>query len=113
MKAAGLIALGAALGALLRWRLALLLTGPWGTTAANLFGCLLLGFFIARTSPQQAAWPFFVIGFCGSLTTFSSFVFDLWRQGPGTEGLHYLTLNLLGGFLLFIVAFSLFRPAVP
>ena len=113
MKAAALIALGAALGALLRWRLAFTLTPPWGTTAANLLGCLLLGIVVARTSPQHAAWPLFAIGFCGSLTTFSSFVFDLWRQGPGITGAHYLALNLLGGFALFILALSLFRTPGP
>lgn len=113
MKSLALIAFGAALGALLRWRLALVVAFPWGTTCANLLGCLILGVLVARVSPQQAAWPFFAIGFCGALTTFSTFVFDLWRQGPGLSGLTYLSFNLLGGFILFVVAVNLFRPAAP
>ena len=113
MKALSLIALGAAAGAILRWRLAIVITFPWGTTCANLLGCLLLGILVARVSPQHGTWPLLAIGFCGSLTTFSSFVFDLWRQGPGLSGMGYLALNLLGGFLLFVLAFNLFRPAGP
>ena len=113
MKMAVLIALGAALGALLRWRLAVVLTAPWGTTGANLLGCLLLGVLLAKTSNQHTVWPFFAIGFCGSLTTFSGFVFDLWRQGNSVSGLHYLSWNLLGGFALFILAIRLFRPDGP
>ncbi|MBM65411.1 MAG: hypothetical protein CMH55_04160 [Myxococcales bacterium] len=111
MKPFALIAVGAALGALLRWRLALIMTFPWGTTCANLLGCFILGILVVRVTPQQAMWPLIAIGFCGSLTTFSTFVFDLWRQGPGPAGLNYLALNLLGGFVLFIAAVNLFRPA--
>ena len=86
---------------------------PWGTTGANLLGCLLLGVLLAKTNDQHAVWPFFAIGFCGSLTTFSGFVFDLWRQGNSVSGLHYLSWNLLGGFALFILAIRLFRPDGP
>ncbi|MET0378606.1 MAG: fluoride efflux transporter CrcB [Spongiibacteraceae bacterium] len=76
------ISLGAALGALIRWLLALRLNAllpaiPLGTLAANLIGGYLIGiamaFFATHTSlsPQ---WRLFVItGFLGGLTTFSSF----------------------------------------
>jgi CrcB protein len=80
------ISLGASLGALLRWWLgarlnALFPSLPPGTLVANLAGAYVIGagiaFFAAYTalSPE---WRLLVItGFCGSLTTFSTFSAEL------------------------------------
>ncbi|HEY0421165.1 MAG TPA: fluoride efflux transporter CrcB [Acetobacteraceae bacterium] len=76
------ISIGAALGALLRWVLALQFNAlfpdlPLGTLAANLVGGFLIGvavaFFASRPDlPPQ--WRLLIItGFLGGLTTFSTF----------------------------------------
>jgi CrcB protein len=76
------IALGSALGGLLRWALSLRLNPlldllPPGTLAANLLGAYIVGFAVAVfvTQPNlPPEWRLFVItGFCGGLTTFSTF----------------------------------------
>ncbi len=76
------IALGAALGALLRWQLgsklnSLFPTIPPGTLAANLIGAYVIGLgiaFFATYSAISPEWRLLVItGFCGGLTTFSTF----------------------------------------
>ncbi len=76
------IAVGAALGALLRWWLGMKLNSyfpaiPPGTIAANLVGAFVVGAAIAFFSSYSALapeWRLFVItGFCGGLTTFSTF----------------------------------------
>jgi len=76
------IALGAALGALLRWYFAIRLNAmfpqlPLGTLAANVLGGYLIGIAIAvfvaypGLSPQ---WRLLTVtGFLGGLTTFSTF----------------------------------------
>jgi fluoride exporter len=76
------IALGASLGALLRWYLAVKLNAsfpqlPLGTLAANVLGGYLIGIAIAvfvalpDLSPQ---WRLLTVtGFLGGLTTFSTF----------------------------------------
>ena len=80
------ISLGASLGALLRWRLGLLLNSylpeiPPGTLAANLLGGYIIGLAIALFASLTALppeWRLFVItGFCGGLTTFSTFSSEL------------------------------------
>jgi fluoride exporter len=75
------ICIGASVGALSRWGLALWLSPggmlPWGTLAANLIGGYLIGVAIAvfQSMPQlDPVWRLLLItGFLGGLTTFSSF----------------------------------------
>ena len=75
------ICIGASVGALCRWGLALLLSHgtiiPWGTLAANLVGGYLIGVCIAvfQAMPQlDPVWRLLLVtGFLGGLTTFSSF----------------------------------------
>jgi fluoride exporter len=76
------ISLGAALGALLRWLLGTKLNGlfptiPPGTLAANLIGGYVIGVaiaFFAWFSTLGPEWRLLVVtGFCGGLTTFSTF----------------------------------------
>lgn len=102
------IALGAALGALLRWQLGLRLnalfpTIPPGTLAANLVGGYVIGLAIAwfAALPGLAPeWRLLVItGFCGSLTTFSTFsaeIVTLVQQGRPSWALAGVSTHVLG-----------------
>jgi len=80
------IAVGAAVGALLRWVLglglnALLPAMPPGTLAANLIGAYIIGLAVAYFAGNPALpphWRLLIItGFCGGLTTFSTFSAEL------------------------------------
>jgi fluoride exporter len=85
--------IGAGCGALLRWWLGIQLNRyfsalPPGTLAANLLGAYIIGVaiaFFASFSAIAPEWRLFVVtGFCGGLTTFSSFAAELvslLRQG--------------------------------
>jgi CrcB protein len=75
------ICIGASVGALARWGLALWFGAgglmPWGTLAANLIGGYLIGVAIAAFQLLPDLDPVWrlalVTGFLGGLTTFSSF----------------------------------------
>ncbi|MGB9473902.1 MAG: fluoride efflux transporter CrcB [Candidatus Udaeobacter sp.] len=63
---------------------------PFGTLAVNVTGSFVIGFFAALTDPTgpfliaPRTRQFFMIGFCGGYTTFSSFslqTLDLAREG--------------------------------
>ena len=78
-----LVALGAAVGAPLRFYLATLLDDrlPLGTLTVNVVGSLLLGFFAARAVDEHA-WALLGTGFCGGLTTYSAFAVQTVRLRP-------------------------------
>lgn len=58
-------------------------TFPWGTFAVNVMGSLLIGVLYGLAERHQllspAASALLITGFCGGLTTFSSFADDLYR----------------------------------
>ena len=109
------VAVGSALGALLRWSLGMKLNGllpgvPPGTLLANLLGAFIIGVALAWLAGSAAISPewrlLITTGFCGGLTTFSTFsaeVFTLLQQGrPGWAAL--ATAMHVGGSLLMTLA---------
>lgn len=69
-----LVTLGAALGAPLRWLVSHLYDDrmPWGMLAVNVTGCGLIGWF-SGLALSGNGWALLATGFCGSLTSYSSF----------------------------------------
>lgn len=104
------ISLGAALGAVLRWQLGMKMNEffphiPPGTLLANLLGAYVIGVAIAFFSAYadlSPEWRLLVItGFCGGLTTFSTFSAEL------TELLQQARLSWALGLIVAHVAGSL------
>lgn len=80
-----LVLLGGALGAPLRYLIDLLIQArhdsvlPWGTFAVNVVGSVILGLTAAAAvSTDLPSWvlPLVATGFCGALTTFSTFSYE-------------------------------------
>jgi fluoride exporter len=111
-KAIVAISLGSSLGALLRWWLGTLLNThfpsiPPGTLAANLIGGYIIGVAMAVFSAHTALapeWRLFVItGFCGGLTTFSTFsaeVVTLLQQGRALWACAAAAAHLFGSVVM-------------
>lgn len=104
------VALGGALGALLRYLAsvaALSLAGPawpWGTLFANVAGSLLIGLYArltgegGRIRASLATHHFVITGFCGGFTTFSIFSLEtllLFEAGAVARGSAYIAVSLL------------------
>ena len=78
-----LVALGAAVGAPLRYATAHTLDERWpsGTLLVNGLGSLLIGFFSALALGDHA-WALLATGFCGGLTSFSALAVQAVERGP-------------------------------
>jgi|SRR5215831_14680506 len=111
-KSLAAIGIGGGLGALLRWWLGLTLNAhfpaiPPGTLAANLLGGYIVGLavaFFATYSALAPEWRLLVItGFCGGLTTFSTFsaeVVTLMQQGRALWALTAAGVHLVGSIIM-------------
>jgi CrcB protein len=77
-----LVALGAAVGAPLRYLAGHWLDGrfPWGTLLANVIGSFLLGLFSALSLGDHAI-ALLGTGFCGGFTTYSAFAVKTHERG--------------------------------
>jgi fluoride exporter len=106
------ISIGAALGALLRWVLGARLNSlfpavPPGTLAANLIGGYVIGVAIAFFARYAAIGPewrlLWITGFCGGLTTFSTFsaeLVTLLQAGRTGWALGAVALHVAGSVLM-------------
>jgi CrcB protein len=110
--AAAAVAAGGALGALLRWGVALATArwtagGPWGhvplgTVVVNVVGCFALAWLLsadaARGGGSSAVRLFLGTGLLGALTTFSTFGLD--AHGLALDGRPGQAVLYVGGTLL-------------
>ena len=98
-----LVALGGALGSVLRYFLSLVIPKaagfPWPTFVANVLGCLCIGIFSGLFLKCGSLSPnlklFLVTGFCGGFTTFSTFA---------SENLALLQSGKIGMFALYALS---------
>ena len=105
------ISVGSVAGGLLRWFLSLKLnviafTIPLGTLIANLIAGYIIGFAIAffNHSTLSSEWRLLIItGFCGGLSTFSTFsaeIVNFLQEGRFGWGLTTIAIHVAGSVLM-------------
>ena len=77
---------------------------PYGTFAVNILGSLLIGFLYGLSVKENILTPewrmFLTVGFCGSFTTFSTFIHEnvaLLRDGDFIHFVFYTGLSIFLG----------------
>ncbi|MFJ2975609.1 fluoride efflux transporter CrcB [Kluyvera sp. NPDC087067] len=115
--------IGGGTGSVARWFLSLKLNPmhhalPLGTLTANLIGAFIIGAGLAwfnRLPQVDPMWKLLITtGFCGGLTTFSTFsseVVFLLQAGRFGWALLNVAVNLLGSFAMTALAFWLFSTS--
>ena len=87
---------------------------PLGTLCVNLVGCLLIGLLMGLAQRHQwlspSAMALLVTGFCGAVTSFTTFANVQVTAGTGGHWLTaaaYLAASLVGGLLMVLAGRSL------
>jgi CrcB protein len=119
-----LVFVGGGIGSVTRYGTTLLAgrwfgTGfPWGTLAVNLTGCFLIGMVLGLAERSNLIQPstrlFFVTGFLGGLTTFSSYAMEsvVAFRGSTLLALGNVAVNNLLGLALVALGFVLAEHAL-
>ena len=119
MTGALAVAVGAALGALLRWRAGVWLNAGWsgfplGTLLVNLVGGLMIGMALEYfgRQPDELLKLLLVTGFLGGLTTFSAFSGEslaLLQRGEFGLALAHSAAHVLGSLAAAAAGMKLLR----
>ena len=122
------VALGGAIGALLRYQTGRWMTWwlgpntitafPWATLTVNVLGSLAMGLlagYLARHGQGGDQWRRFLgVGVLGGFTTFSAFSLELMvliERGQAAQGLIYAVVSVLAGLSALYVGLILMRLA--
>ncbi|WP_129628765.1 fluoride efflux transporter CrcB [Candidatus Oscillochloris fontis] len=116
------IAIGAAVGANLRYAISVWATRhlgasfPYGTLMINLLGCLLIGLLLslanARIQLSETTRLLLVTGLLGGFTTFSSFgyeTYNLINSGNWLAAIIYASTSMIVGLIAVFVGVELGR----
>lgn len=120
LKSLLLIFVGGGLGAVIRFLIGKYSTQyfesnfPLGTLIANIIACLLLGIFVYQfnlklDAAQKALYLFLIVGFCGGLSTFSTFsieTFELLKQGNYAIAILNLAISIGAGIGALVILFK-------
>lgn len=102
------VAIGGALGAMLRYAVGLALRSPYGTFCVNVLGSLVMGammvWLVEASQAGFARWqPLVMTGLLGGFTTFSAFSLDTLRLYESGEVMGAM-IYVMGTVLLCLVA---------
>jgi len=100
----GLVALGGSIGAFVRLGLSNIEDGgSIGTLLANVMGCAALGLLTHAPRPDRVGW-FAATGFCGGLTTMSTFAVEVVNSDSFIFGLFYAIVSVTLGLAAYVAA---------
>ena len=96
------VAIGGVFGAISRYAISLKVQGMKGIVFINWVGSFLMG--LSLHAATQANWiaVFWITGFLGAFTTFSTFAVQFvesWSKGEQSRAINYALFTLIGGFI--------------
>lgn len=92
------VAIGGAIGSVLRALTVSAVGAPLGTLVVNVVGSALMGVLFVALSTRTQLSPLLLTGVLGGFTTFSAFSLDalkLWQSGQAPQALAYVAASVL------------------
>jgi CrcB protein len=101
-----LVALGGAIGSVLRYLMVATVGAPWGTALVNVLGSLAIGVLFVLLDARTGWQLFLMTGVLGGFTTFSAFSLDTLKLIAGGQ------IGIAAAYVLGSVALSLAAVAL-
>ena len=92
------VALGGAIGSVLRYAITTAIGAPIGTLIVNVVGSFVIGLLFVTLATRTQLSPLLMTGILGGFTTFSAFSLDalkLWQSGQPTQALLYAAASVI------------------
>ena len=108
------VALGGAIGSVLRYLTVAIITAPLATCLVNVAGSFAMGFLYVSLATRSAISPLLMTGILGGFTTFSAFSLDalkLWQAGETIAAVTYLSGTVLLSLTAVALGAALAREA--
>ncbi len=99
------VAIGGAIGSVLRYMTVAAFGAPWAVVAVNVLGSFVMGVLFVVLATRAALSPVLLAGVLGGFTTFSAFSLDalkFWQSGQTVQAVLYVGLSV--GLSLLAVA---------
>lgn len=99
------VAIGGAIGSVLRYGTVAAFGAPWAVAAVNVLGSFVMGVLFVVLATRAALSPLLLAGVLGGFTTFSAFSLDalrLWQADQPLQAMLYVGLSV--GLSLLAVA---------
>ena len=91
------VALGGAIGSVLRYLTVTMVSAPLGTIMVNVLGSFVMGLLFVTLATRAGLAPLLMTGILGGFTTFSAYSLDalrLWQSGQTTHAALYIAASV-------------------
>ena len=109
------VAVGGAIGSVLRYATVAALTAPLATFIVNVVGCFAMGVLFVCLDGRTQLSPLLMTGILGGFTTFSAFSLDalkLWQAGETVPALAYISCTVILSLTAVALGAALAREAL-
>jgi len=109
------VALGGAIGSVLRYVTVAAFGAPWAVAAVNVLGSLAMGVLFVTLTSRAHLSPLLMAGVLGGFTTFSAFSLDalkLWQSGQAAQAALYVAVSVIFSLLAVALGATLAKGAL-
>ena len=108
------VALGGAIGSVLRYLMVVGIGAPLATLIVNILGCFAIGILFVVLASRTSLSPLLMTGVLGGFTTFSAFSLDalkLWEGGQTLQAMLYVLASVILSLVAVAAGAALARGA--